>query len=127
MRLHYSTLHYSKVQYITLHTCTRLGAQNCMSPQGHKSYVIRTYILTLQYSTIHYVTLQYITLQYNILQHITLHTCKGLGAQNRMSPEGHKSEVIRTYIHILHYSTIHDSMLKKYAYKYIYIKFKQKE
>ena len=47
--------------------------------------------ITLHYSTSHYSTLHYTTVHYITVQYITLHTCIGLGAQNRMSPEGHKS------------------------------------
>ena len=63
----YSTLQYSTVHYTTVH------------------------YITLHQSAVHYITLQYITSKYSTLQYITLHTCKGLGAQNRMSPEGHMS------------------------------------
>ena len=45
----------------------------------------------LQYSTVQYIQPQYITLQYGTLQYITIRTCTGLGAENRMLPEGHKS------------------------------------
>ena len=47
--------------------------------------------ITLHYGTSHYSTLHYTTVHYITVQYITLHTCIGLGAQNRMSPEGHKS------------------------------------
>ena len=42
----------------------------------------------VQYITLHYSTLHYITAHYSTL---ILHACTGLGAQNRMSLEGHKS------------------------------------
>ena len=101
--LHYSTVQYSTVQYITLHYSTLhystlhyiheqdlvhtiVCHQRGTSPKSSEPTYITLHYITVQYSTSHYITLQYITLQY-----ITLHTWTGLGAHNRMSPEGHKS------------------------------------
>ena len=64
---------------------------NKSSESTYLHYIAVQYITSLQYSKVQYITLQYITLHYSTLQYIILHTCTGLGAQNRMSLEGHKS------------------------------------
>ena len=76
-----STLHYTTVHYSTVHYSTYMQRIWCT-----KSYFTReAQVLSHQnlhtYSTLHYITVRY----------ITVHTCIGLGAQNRMSLEGHKS------------------------------------
>jgi len=111
--------------------CTTSAVTRGAKVLSHQN--IHTYI-TLHYSTLHYITLytlhyitlHYITIHYITLRYITLHSCTGLGAQNRMSPEGPKSYGIRTYILTLpyialhyitsHHSTVHYSTLRYITY-----------
>ena len=101
--LQYITLHY--IHYITLHSCTGLGVQNRMSPEGPKSYGIRTYILTLPYIALHYITLHHSTVHYSTLRYIHAQVHKIVCHQRGISPKSSE----RTHLHYItvHYITLH--------------------
>ena len=100
-----TTLHYTPLNYITLHLQLQLQLQLHLQLQLqlHYTTLITLRYATLRSATLHYTTLHYATLHYTTLHYTTLHH----------SPL-HYSTLIYTKLHYtpLRYTTLH------YSYNY---------